>query len=140
MLNILLVDHTLLSAKATPDDIRKLCREAVEFGFPAVCVNGSYVLLAYETLKGYPKNDVKVCAVVGFPLGAATSSVKSFEALQAIEDGATEIDMVVNVGRVKAQDWEYVLRDLVAVSTVCKKHKVVCKVCQIVTVPTFVIR
>ncbi len=121
------VDHTILSANATPEDVRKLCQEAVQFGFQAVCVNGCNVKLAQDTLKSLG-SDVKVCAVVGFPLGASASSVKSFETLQAIEDGASEIDMVVNVGRIKAQEWDYVLRDISDVVSVCKQKNVVCKV------------
>jgi len=123
------VDHTLLKPEATPEDVQRLCTEAIQYGFQAVCVNGSNVRTAYETLKALGAHQrVKVCAVVGFPLGATTTAVKSFEAMQAIEEGACEIDMVVNVGRVKAQDWDYVLRDIGAVVGVCKNAGVACKV------------
>mmetsp|Transcript_11866 Transcript_11866/g.21169 ORF Transcript_11866/g.21169 Transcript_11866/m.21169 type:complete len:324 (+) Transcript_11866:116-1087(+) len=123
------VDHTLLSASATVEEVQRLCHEAASFGFQAVCVNGCNVKVAKEALEqiGFAER-VKVCAVVGFPLGAASTSVKAFEAAQAIEDGAVEVDMVLNVGRVKSQDWDYVLRDLAAVVSVCKEKNAVCKV------------
>jgi deoxyribose-phosphate aldolase len=123
------VDHTLLAPDATVADVQRLCGEAVRHGFMAVCVNGSNVKEASAALRALGAQDrVKVCAVVGFPLGASASQVKAFEAMQAIEDGATEIDMVINVGRVKGADWDYVLRDIAAVVAVCKSAEAVCKV------------
>ena len=93
------IDHTILKATATEIDIKKLCTEAKENGFYSVCINSSYVKLASEELKG---SDVKVCSVIGFPLGAMSKEAKIFEAVQCIKDGATEIDMVVNIGFLKS--------------------------------------
>ncbi|CAK4891776.1 unnamed protein product [Aphanomyces euteiches] len=127
-----MIDHTLLKADATADDIAVLCREAVENCFHSVCVNGIYasharqVLQAYETKRNKPRQ-VKVCCVVGFPLGASTSEVKAFEASQYIEDGADEIDMVIAIGKLKSGDHAYVVRDISAVVSVCKRKSVLCK-------------
>ena len=103
------IDHTLLKAEATAADIDKLCREARQHQFYAVCVNGSRVELARTFLE---ESEVKVAAVVGFPLGAMDSDVKRFETEAAIDAGAHEIDMVLNVGRLKEGDDKYVLREL----------------------------
>ena len=92
------IDHTLLKANAVEGDISKLCAEAREHGFFSVCVNSAWVLTAHELLAGSP---VKVCSVIGFPLGAMASAAKRFEATQAVADGADEIDMVINVGWLK---------------------------------------
>lgn len=94
-----LIDHTLLRADAKPSDIVKLCAEAKEYDFMSVCVNPGYVSLAALELA---ESDVAVCTVVGFPLGATTSESKALEATIAVEDGATEVDMVINVGKLKA--------------------------------------
>lgn len=93
------IDHTVLKATTLTEDIKKLCAEAKEYNFYAVCINGSYVSLAKEELTG---TDVKVCAVIGFPLGAMSKDAKVFEAKKCIEDGASEIDMVINVGFMKS--------------------------------------
>ncbi|WP_299189305.1 deoxyribose-phosphate aldolase [uncultured Aquimarina sp.] len=93
------IDHTLLKATATVNDIKKLCAEAKEYGFYSVCVNGAYVGLACSELM---KSDIKIAAVVGFPLGAMTTKAKVFEAKQCIDDGANEIDMVLNIGLLKS--------------------------------------
>lgn len=106
------IDNTVLKPDATPDKIRALCKESAEYGFASVCVNPAYVTLAAECLKG---SDVKVCTVIGFPLGMNTSKVKAFEAAEAIKEGAQEVDMVINVGRLKAGDTEYVLNDIKSV-------------------------
>lgn len=106
------IDHSALKADTTAEDIRKLCREAAEHGFASVCVNSSRVKLAAELLRGAAP---KVCAVVGFPLGAASSAAKAFEAQKAAEDGASEIDMVINIGRLKDGDDEAVTNDVSAV-------------------------
>ena len=106
------VDHTLLKADSTPQQIRTLCDEAVRFGTASVCVNGCYVPLAADCLKGTP---VKVCAVIGFPLGAMSTAAKVFEARDAVAAGAEEIDMVINIGRLKAGDTAYVLEEIRAV-------------------------
>ncbi|MGL5963759.1 MAG: deoxyribose-phosphate aldolase, partial [Fusobacteriaceae bacterium] len=93
------IDHTVLKSVATVEDIKKLCKEAKEHEFYAVCVNGCYVPVASKELQG---TDVKVCAVIGFPLGAMSKDAKVFEAKKCIEDGAAEIDMVINVGLMKS--------------------------------------
>jgi len=107
-----MIDHTLLAADATPSQIERLCVEAIEYGFCSVCVNSSYVALASENLKA---SDVKVCAVVGFPLGAMQTEAKAYEAATAIREGAEEIDMVIHVGHLKAGDLAYVEADIRAV-------------------------
>lgn len=106
------IDHTLLKADATKDQIKLLCDEAIKHNFKAVCVNPSFVSYCKELLKD---SDVLVCTVVGFPLGATTSKTKAFETVEAIENGADEIDMVINIGRLKDQDYDYVLEDIKAV-------------------------
>ncbi|HAM95632.1 TPA: deoxyribose-phosphate aldolase, partial [Candidatus Azambacteria bacterium] len=105
-------DHTNLKPTATPEDIEKLCAEARQFGFKAVCVNSCYVALASELLKG---SDVLVCAVAGFPLGAMSTAAKKFEAEEAVKDGAGEIDMVMNIGLAKDGDWKGIEEDILAV-------------------------
>lgn len=112
-----LIDHTLLKADATPADVDRLCAEARKHGFFSVCVNSSYVKQAYDLLKDSP---VKVCAVVGFPLGAMDPQVKALEARKALRDGAAEIDMVINIGALKAKDDALVLRDIRGVVEACK--------------------
>lgn len=107
-----MIDHTLLKADATPEAVRRLCAEARQWRFASVCVNGSYVELAARELAG---SGVKVCTVVGFPLGAASSAAKAAEARDAVERGADEVDMVLNVGRLKAGDDAYVQDDVAAV-------------------------
>ena len=106
------IDHTLLKAFATEDQILKLCDEAVQYDFKSVCVNPTWVSTAKKVLH---KTDVLVCTVIGFPLGANTIEVKSYETIQAIADGADEIDMVINIGRAKMGDWEYIEREVKAV-------------------------
>ncbi|KAF0701147.1 Aste57867_8370 [Aphanomyces stellatus] len=129
------IDHTLLKADATSDDIIKLCEEAHANGFFSVCVNGIYASFAREVLDGMyapgqPRQGrrVKVCCVVGFPLGASASAVKAFEATQCLNDGAEEIDMVLAVGKMKSGDHAYVLRDICAVVAACKAQRALCKV------------
>jgi deoxyribose-phosphate aldolase len=107
-----MIDHTLLKPEATYAQIAQLCDEARQYGFASVCVNATHVKRCAERLVGSP---VKVCAVVGFPLGATLPEVKAYEAQQAIEDGATEIDMVINVGALKSKDDDLVARDIGAV-------------------------
>lgn len=103
------IDHTLLSASATEADILKLCQEALKYNFYSVCVNSGYVPIAKQALG---KSDVKICTVVGFPLGAMSTEAKIFEAKKAIEQGASEIDMVMNIGRLKSQNHLAVLKDI----------------------------
>ena len=110
-------DHTNLKPDATKDDIRKLCDEAREYDFASVCVNGIYTAFAKECLSG---SDVKMCVVVGFPLGAISTEVKAFEAKKAVEDGADEIDMVLPVGLLKAGEYDDVYEDIKAVREACE--------------------
>ncbi|MBD3236768.1 MAG: deoxyribose-phosphate aldolase [Candidatus Eisenbacteria bacterium] len=119
------IDHTLLKPDATPDQIRRLCDEARENGFAAVCVNPLWVRLAAERLHG---TRVAVCSVVGFPLGATPSQIKAFEARRAIRDGAREIDMVIPIGALKAGDDRLVLEDIRAVVEACRDGGARCKV------------
>lgn len=120
-----LIDHTLLKPDATQHQIMILCQEAAEHEFASVCVNPVYVGLAAGLLSNSP---VQVCTVVGFPLGASTPTVKAFEAEQAIFDGATEIDMVINVGAIKSQDYDSALTDIEAVVQICREYDVLVKV------------
>lgn len=108
-----MIDHTLLKPEATPDQIAQLCYEARKHGFAAVCVNPTHVRLCAQLLKG---TAVQVCTVVGFPLGATPPEVKAFEAQQALDDGATEVDMVINIGALKAGDHALVERDIATVA------------------------
>ena len=103
------IDHTILKAVAQKKDIKKLCDEAKEYNFFSVCVNGANVKYAYEQVKN---SDVKVAAVVGFPLGAMSKEAKVFEAKKAIEDGASEIDMVINIGALKDKEYGYVEQEI----------------------------
>src|SRR5215467_5841486 len=120
-----MIDHTLLKPDATRADIEKLCREAAQFHFATVCVNPCWVALAAHLLRG---SGVGVCSVVGFPLGATTADVKHYETRRAIFDGATEIDMVINIGALKSGDLQTVERDIAAVVSPCREAKVVSKV------------
>jgi len=106
------IDHTLLKATATPDEILKLCDEANKYKFASVCVNPVNVAYAHKLLDG---SGVGVCTVIGFPLGANSSEVKAFEVTKAIADGADEVDMVINVGYAKAGLWDDVYEDIKAV-------------------------
>lgn len=106
------IDHTLLHAYAQPEDIKKLCEEAKNNSFYAVCVNGCYVSLAKEQLA---ESDVKIASVIGFPLGAMTTKAKVAEAQDAVDNGADEIDMVINIGWLKAKEFNKVKEDIAAV-------------------------
>lgn len=106
------IDHTLLKPQASQAEIKTLCEEARKYGFFSVCVNPYWVPFCKEQLKG---SDVKVCTVIGFPLGANTTEVKVYEAKDALKNGADELDMVVNLGAVKSGDWATVLADIEAV-------------------------
>lgn len=107
-----LIDHTLLKADATKDQVTVICTEAKEHHFASVCVNPTWVKYSSEQLQG---SDVKVCTVIGFPLGANTPETKAFEVKNAIENGAHEVDMVINIGALKDKDDELVERDIRAV-------------------------
>ncbi|MGH4119022.1 deoxyribose-phosphate aldolase [Clostridium sp.] len=116
------IDHTLLKQQASEEEIIKVCREAKEYGFASVCANAYYTSLVSKELKG---SNVKTCIVVGFPLGATTKEVKAFEAKQAIENGAQEIDMVVNVGAIKSNKYDVVKEDIKAVVEASKGRALV---------------
>lgn len=120
-----MIDHTLLKPDATRQEVEKLCREAAEFHFATVCVNPTWVALAASRLRG---TQVGVTSVVGFPLGATTPDVKHYETRRAIFDGATEIDMVINVGALKSGDLRVVERDIEAVTSPCRDTGVISKV------------
>ncbi len=111
------IDHTLLAANATPEQINTLCQEAIQYHFCSVCVNSSYVSLAADQLKG---SDVKVCSVVGFPLGAMRTKAKAYEAQIAIAEGAEEIDMVIHVGHLKSGELDKVEADIQALRDATK--------------------
>ncbi|MEA1939964.1 MAG: deoxyribose-phosphate aldolase [Candidatus Caldatribacteriota bacterium] len=111
------IDHTLLKPDATEDQFKKLCEEAAQYGFYSVCVNSSWVEYCAKKLRG---SGVKVCAVVGFPLGAMDSRTKAYETRNAIENGADEIDMVINVGALRNGDLKTVEEDLRAVIRACR--------------------
>jgi deoxyribose-phosphate aldolase len=104
-----MIDHTLLKPDATPEQIAQLCFEARKYQFASVCVNPTWVKLCAQLLEGSP---VKVCTVIGFPLGATASEVKAIEAEKAMDQGATEIDMVINIGALKARELEFVAQDI----------------------------
>ncbi|MBP7935454.1 MAG: deoxyribose-phosphate aldolase [Phycisphaerae bacterium] len=106
------IDHTLLRQDASPDEIVTLCRQAKQHKFTAVCVNPSYVALAALELEGTP---IKVCTVIGFPLGATTTQTKAFETREAIANGASEVDMVINLGALKSGNKDLVVRDIAEV-------------------------
>ena len=110
------IDYTNLKPDATRADIEELCKIAKERGYANVCVNGAYVALCKQLLRG---SGVGVACVVGFPLGASTTEVKAFEAAKAVEDGADEIDMVMAVGALKGGDFDYVAKDIAAVKHAC---------------------
>ena len=122
------IDHTLLKPEASREQIRAVCNEAKQYHFASVCVNSCWVPLIAEELKG---SGVSVCCVIGFPLGASLSSVKAFEAREAVAAGAQEIDMVINVGAVKSGGWELVREDIAAVNAAkgTAKLKVIIETC-----------
>jgi deoxyribose-phosphate aldolase len=120
-----MIDHTLLKPEATPGQVEQLCKEAGEYHFASVCINPIYVSLANEVLIG---TDVAICTVVGFPLGATPWQVKVFEARRAIHSGASEIDMVIPIGLLKAADYKKVSSDIQAVVEACHKSNVLVKV------------
>ena len=122
------IDHTILKAEARKEDIIKLCREAKEQDFASVCVNGCWVSTAKEELAG---SDVKVCTVIGFPLGAMSKAAKVAETADAVANGAEEIDMVINVGMLKDGDDEAVTEEIRAIKEACGGHvlKVIIEAC-----------
>ncbi|CAI9388522.1 MULTISPECIES: deoxyribose-phosphate aldolase [Bacillaceae] len=112
-----MIDHTLLKAEATKEQIVTLCEEAKQYTFASVCVNPTWVKVASELLDG---TEVKVCTVIGFPLGATTSATKAFETEDAIKNGATEVDMVINIGALKDKNYDLVKEDIKAVVNAAK--------------------
>jgi deoxyribose-phosphate aldolase len=120
-----LIDHTLLKPDATLAEIEALCREAAEFHFATVCVNGAWVSTAARLLRG---TSVRVCAVVGFPLGATTPDVKAYETRRVVFDGAREVDMVINIGALKSGDLRTVERDIEGVADTCREGGALSKV------------
>ena len=122
------IDHTILKPDATAAQVRKLCDEAKQYGFASVCVNPSRIALAAAELAG---TDVTPCCVVGFPLGAIPSESKAAETAVAVKNGAREIDMVIDIGRAKDGDWDYVQADIEAVKAACgaAKLKVIIETC-----------
>ena len=128
MLSTKLFDHTILKADATRKDVKRVCDEAMAYSFCSVCVNSYYVPYVANLLHG---SDVKICSVVGFPLGAMSTRAKALEAKIAAMDGADEIDMVINVGALKDRDYSVVLEDIKAVKEACGEHilKVIIETC-----------
>ncbi|MBC8450378.1 MAG: deoxyribose-phosphate aldolase [Chloroflexi bacterium] len=120
-----MIDHTVLKPDATQDQIAQLCYEARKYGFASVCINPANVKLCAQLLKG---SGVPVCTVVGFPLGATSTEAKVFETQQAIRDGASEVDMVINVGALKSRDYELVERDIASVARACHASNAILKV------------
>lgn len=106
------IDHTLLKPEATKEQIKQLVKEAKEYKFASVCVNPYWVPYCYEELK---ETSVKVCTVIGFPLGATSSEAKVYETINAVQEGASEVDMVINIGELKAGNEEAVLKDIIGV-------------------------
>lgn len=122
------IDHTLLKAYASSDDIKELCNDAIKYDFKSVCVNPYYVSYAKELLKN---SDVLVCTVIGFPLGANTTNTKVFETKDALNNGADEIDMVINISKAKEHDFEYIYNEIKSVKEACKNNtlKVIIETC-----------
>ncbi len=122
------IDHTILKADAVKEDILKICREAKEYDFASVCVNPCWIPVAKEALEG---TDVKVCVVVGFPLGAMTTEAKVFETQDAVAKGADEVDMVINIGMLKDGNDEYVTEEIRKIKEACGSHilKVIIETC-----------
>ncbi|MEG2353545.1 MAG: deoxyribose-phosphate aldolase [Clostridium sp.] len=120
-----LIDHTLLKPNASEVEVVKLCKEAIEHNFMSVCINPCYIRVAKNILKD---TDVKVCTVVGFPLGSNTRESKLFETEDAINKGAEEIDMVINISKLKNRDYKYVEGEIEDICNICHKNNVITKV------------
>ncbi|MGL4796692.1 MAG: deoxyribose-phosphate aldolase [Paraclostridium sp.] len=117
-----MIDHTVLKAFTTTEDVKVICKEAKEYNFFSVCINPTHIELAKKELEG---SDVKVCTVIGFPLGANTPEVKAFETKDAIAKGADEVDMVINIGALKDKNYDLVLKDIKAVVDAADKKALV---------------
>jgi len=124
------IDHTLLDPKATLAQIHNICEEAIAYKFASVCINPSFVIAAHKILE---HTEVKVCTVIGFPLGATSTQAKVEETKQALEDGATEFDMVIHQGKLKEKDFEYVKNDIQSVKEVIGQNvlKVILETCHL---------
>lgn len=120
-----IIDHTLLAPATTTRQIETLCQEALQYGFASVCVNSVYVPLAAQLLKDKP---IKICAVIGFPLGAALPQVKAYEAQEAIQQGASELDMVLHIGALKNRDYVALHEDITDVAMIAHDNDAICKV------------
>jgi len=120
-----MIDHTLLKPEATRQQVEELCAEAKQYSFASVCINPGFVKLCAGLLRD---TSVKVCTVIGFPLGATSTEAKAFEAERAIRDGAREVDMVINVGMLKSAEYDYVEKDIAAVTSIAHKFDVLAKV------------
>lgn len=127
------IDHTILKPDTTEDEVKKICTEAIKYNFASVCVNPYYAAFVNKKLKG---TGIKTCVVVGFPLGANTKEVKAFETNQAIENGAEEVDMVINIGALKDKNYQVVKEDIHAVINAAKGRaiiKVIIETCLLTT-------
>ena len=120
-----MIDHTLLKPYSTDEDLKKLCAVAREYGFKTVAINNCHIPLCNRELEG---TDILTDAAVGFPLGAMTIEAKVFEAVDAIEKGADEVDYVVNIGKVKSGEWEYVRKEMEQIVAACHSRGIICKV------------
>ncbi len=120
-----MIDHTLLKPESTKEQVIALCNEAKKYNFASVCINPSYVSLCAKLLRD---SAVKVCTVIGFPLGATSTASKAFESEQALRDGATELDMVINVGMLKSGEYDYVENDMFAVASTARRYGALTKV------------
>ena len=112
-----MIDHTVLKADTPLETVKRICDEAMEYGFASVCINPCHVAYCADYLKD---SDVNVCTVIGFPLGANTSAVKAFETKDAIANGADEIDMVINAGRLKDKDYNYIVDEISKIKAFCQ--------------------
>ena len=120
-----IIDHTLLKPDATKSEITRLCNEAKKYGFASVCINASFVPLCAKLLRD---TSVKICTVIGFPLGATSTASKAFETEHALRNGAREVDMVINIGMLKSGEYEYVENDIFAVTTTACRYGALTKV------------
>jgi deoxyribose-phosphate aldolase len=120
-----MIDHTLLKPEATEDEVIKLCYEARTYSFASVCINPSFVSFCKKIMTG---SEVKICTVIGFPFGATTTEVKKYEAEQALHNGANELDMVINIGKLKQKDYQYTFNEINQIVKTVKENNAVCKV------------
>ena len=125
-----MIDHTLLKPEATQKEIEQLCEEAIKHNFASVCINPSYVSFCFDKIKS---SSVRVCTVIGFPLGATTTQTKVTEAEEAVKNGCEELDMVINVGKLKDKDYNFIFNDVKSVADLAKKYmcklKVILETC-----------